>query len=49
MAASNPNPPHQEEVDLDFHDDDNTLDAEEADEVIEDDGDVPMDSDEEGG
>jgi WD40 repeat protein len=49
MAASNPNPPHQEEVDLDFHDDDNTLDAEEADEVIEDDGDVPMGSDEEGG
>jgi WD40 repeat protein len=49
MAASNPNPPHQEEDDLDFHNEDNTLDAEEADEVIEDDGDVPMDSDEEGG
>jgi WD40 repeat protein len=49
MAASNPAPPHQEEDDLDFHNEDNTLDAEEADEVIEDDGDVPMDSDEEGG
>ena len=48
MAASNPNQPHQEEDDIDYHDEDNTLDAEEADEVIEDDGDVPMDSDDEG-
>jgi ribosome assembly protein SQT1 len=48
MAASNPNLPHQEEDDIDYHDEDNTLDAEEADEVIEDDGDVPMDSDDEG-
>jgi len=50
MAAPNSNPPHQEEeVDIDYHDEDNTLDAEEAEEVIEDDGDVPMDSDDEEG
>jgi WD40 repeat protein len=49
MAAANPNQPHQEEDDIDYHDEDNTLDAEEADEVIEDDGDVPMESDDEEG
>jgi ribosome assembly protein SQT1 len=49
MAAANPNQPHQEEDDIDYHDEDNTLDAEEADEVIEEDGDVPMDSDDEEG
>ncbi len=48
MAVPNPNPTHEEEVDdLDFHDEDNTLDADEAEEIIEDDGDVPMDSDDE--
>ncbi|KAF2846729.1 WD40 repeat-like protein [Plenodomus tracheiphilus IPT5] len=46
MAAPNPAQPHQEE-DIDIHDEDNTLDAEEADEIVEDDGDVPMDSDDE--
>ncbi|KAH9861462.1 hypothetical protein J1614_011209 [Plenodomus biglobosus] len=46
MAAPNPNQPHQEE-DIDIHDEDNTLDAEEAEEIVEDDGDVPMDSDDE--
>ncbi|KAL5116985.1 hypothetical protein ACEQ8H_005071 [Pleosporales sp. CAS-2024a] len=50
MAAPNANPPHQEEeADIDCHDDDNTLDADEAEEVIEDDGDVPMDSDDDEG
>jgi WD40 repeat protein len=50
MAAPNANQPHQDEVDIDYHDEDNTLDADEADEVIEnDDGDVPMDSDDEDG
>ncbi|KAF1945618.1 acetyl-CoA synthetase-like protein [Clathrospora elynae] len=34
--------------DLDVHDVDNTLDADEAAEIVEDDGDVPMDSDDEG-
>lgn len=48
MAVPNPNQPHHEEDDLDYHDEDNTLEADEAEEVIEDDGDVPMDSDEEG-
>ncbi|KAF2822939.1 acetyl-CoA synthetase-like protein [Ophiobolus disseminans] len=48
MAVPNPNQPHQEDDDIDYHDEDNTLDADEADEVIEDDGDVPMDSDDEG-
>jgi ribosome assembly protein SQT1 len=49
MAVPNPNQPHQEEDDIDYHDDDPTLEADEAEEIIEDDGDVPMDSDEEGG
>lgn len=47
MAVPNPNQSHPEDDDLDYHDEDNTLDAEEAEEVIEDDGDVPMDSDDE--
>lgn len=48
MAVPNPNQPHHEEDDIDIHDEDNTLDADEAEEIVEDDGDVPMDSDEEG-
>lgn len=38
-----------DEPDLDYHDEDNVLDASEAEEIVEDDGDVPMDSDDEGG
>ncbi|KAK1917944.1 hypothetical protein P3342_000662 [Pyrenophora teres f. teres] len=50
MAIPNPtsNQPQHDEDDIDVHGVDNTLDAEEADEIVEDDGDVPMDSDEEG-
>lgn len=48
MAVPNPNQPLHDEDDLDYHDADNTLDAEEAEEIVEDDGDVPMDSDDEG-
>ncbi|CBY02354.1 hypothetical protein IAQ61_006939 [Plenodomus lingam] len=48
MAAPNSNPNLQDEEDIDIHDVDNTLDAEEAEEIVEDDGDVPMDSDDEG-
>ncbi|KAL6710432.1 60S ribosomal subunit assembly or modification protein [Coniothyrium glycines] len=48
MAVPNPNQPHHEEEDIDIHDEDNTLDADEAEEIVEDDGDVPMDSDDEG-
>ncbi|KAI8938204.1 hypothetical protein NX059_005864 [Plenodomus lindquistii] len=47
MAAPNPAQAHQED-DIDIHDEDNTLDADEAEEIVEDDGDVPMDSDDEG-
>lgn len=46
MAIPNPTQPHQED-DIDIHDEDNTLDAEEAEEIVEDDGDMPMDSDDE--
>jgi WD40 repeat protein len=48
MAVPDPNQHNHEEDDLDYHDEDNTLEAGEADEIIEDDGDVPMDSDDEG-
>jgi hypothetical protein len=50
MSSTNPtsNQPQHDEDDIDVHDVDNTLDAEEADEIVEDDGDVPMDSDDEG-
>jgi ribosome assembly protein SQT1 len=48
MAVPNPSQPHHEEDDIDIHDEDNTLDADEAEEIVEDDGDVPMDSDDEG-
>lgn len=48
MAIPTPNQPQPEDDDLDYHDEDNELDADEAAEVIEDDGDVPMDSDDEG-
>jgi ribosome assembly protein SQT1 len=50
MAIPNPtsNQPQHEEDDIDVHDVDNTLDADEAEEIVEDDGDVPMDSDDEG-
>jgi len=41
------NQPHQEEDDIDYHEVDNTLVAEDADEVIEDDGDAPKGLDEE--
>ncbi|KAJ4374804.1 60S ribosomal subunit assembly or modification protein [Neocucurbitaria cava] len=47
MAIPNPNQPHQEEDDIDYHDEDNTLDADEAEEILEEDDDVPMDSDDE--
>jgi WD40 repeat protein len=47
MAIPNPNLPH-DEVEEDIHQEDDMLDATEADEEIEDDGDVPMDSDDEG-
>lgn len=48
MAAPNPNQGqnHQED-DIDYHDEDNMLEADEAEEIVEDDGDVPMDSDDE--
>lgn len=45
MAIPNPNAPHEDE---DVHQEDEMLDANEAEEEIEDDGDVPMDSDDEG-
>ncbi|KAJ4299655.1 60S ribosomal subunit assembly or modification protein [Kalmusia sp. IMI 367209] len=45
MAIPNPNAPHPEDEDI--HQEDDMLDATEAGEEIEDDGDVPMDSDEE--
>jgi ribosome assembly protein SQT1 len=50
MAIPNPisNQPQHDEDDIDVHDVDNTLDADEAEEIVEDDGDVPMDSDGEG-
>jgi WD40 repeat protein len=48
MAVPQPNQAHPEEEDIDYHDEDNTLEADEAEEVIEDDGDVPMGSDDEG-
>jgi ribosome assembly protein SQT1 len=44
MSAQQPH----DEPELDYHDEDNELDASEAEEIIEDDGDVPMDSDDEG-
>ena len=44
MSAQQPH----DEPEIDYHDEDNVLDAEEAEEIVEDDGDVPMDSDEEG-
>ncbi|KAF2688388.1 acetyl-CoA synthetase-like protein [Lentithecium fluviatile CBS 122367] len=47
MAIPNPNEPHHE-VEEDIHQEDDMLDANEAEEVVEDDGDVPMDSDDEG-
>ncbi|KAJ4352048.1 60S ribosomal subunit assembly or modification protein [Didymosphaeria variabile] len=46
MAIPNPNAPHHE--DDDPHQENEMLDADEADEEISDDGDVPMDSDDEG-
>lgn len=46
MAVPNPNQPHHHE-DEDVHEGDDMLDAEEAGEEIADDGDVPMESDEE--
>lgn len=48
MAIPNPNQPLHDEVEEDIHQEDEMLDANEADEEIEDDGDVPMDSDGEG-
>lgn len=45
MAIPNPNTPHEDE---DIHREDEMLDAEEAGEEIVDDGDIPMDSDDEG-
>ncbi|KZM26091.1 60S ribosomal subunit assembly or modification protein [Ascochyta rabiei] len=44
MSAQQPH----DEPELDYHDEDNVLDADEAEEIVEDDGDVPMDSDDEG-
>lgn len=44
MSAQQPH----DEPEIDYHDEDNVLDADEAEEILEDDGDVPMDSDEEG-
>lgn len=46
MAIPNPNQPHHAEEE-DIHQEDDLLDAAEAGEEIEDDGDVPMDSDDE--
>jgi ribosome assembly protein SQT1 len=48
MAAPNNSLPHQEVEDIDYHDEDNMMAADEAEEVVEDDGDIPMDSDDEG-
>ncbi|KAF1922802.1 WD40 repeat-like protein [Didymella exigua CBS 183.55] len=45
MSAQQPH----DEPELDYHDEDNVLDADEAAEIVEDDGDVPMDSDDDGG
>lgn len=47
MTIANQVQPHQDEEDIDIHDEDNTLDADEAEEILEDDGDVTMDSDDE--
>ncbi|KAF1357559.1 WD40 repeat-like protein [Lizonia empirigonia] len=44
MSAQQPH----DEPEIDYHDEDNVLDADEAEEILEDDGDVPMDSDDEG-
>ena len=44
MSAQQPH----DEPEIDYHDEDNVLDADEAEEIVEDDGDVPMDSDDEG-
>ncbi|KAF9732435.1 AMP-binding enzyme [Paraphaeosphaeria minitans] len=46
MAHPDPNAPHHEDEDV--HEENEMLDADEADEEIVDDGDVPMDSDDEG-
>jgi WD40 repeat protein len=48
MAIPSPNQPHNDEEEEDIHQEDDMLDVSEADEEIEDDGDVPMDSDDEG-
>lgn len=47
MAIQPTQPHHEDDNDIDIHDEDITLDADEAEEIVEDDGDVPMDSDDE--